>query len=173
MADPARINFASRVPTVACAASISEASVGAEERRPTFEICPCCGGESGYETAIHAERRVPCEVARPRRTVVQPNARPANWSLDDQLLQVPERFATEARRRAGSIPYAVPHRASPSRCGRLRLKLVPGNMRRMNLRTPRLSSRSASLPHRPAQQRRVQFTDHDDAGDAASMTPAR
>lgn len=76
-----------------CGFDLGKPPWGADGRRATFEICPCCGSESGYEDCD------PRSAARSRAKWLsrgakwfRPNARPANWSLDDQLLRVPERF---------------------------------------------------------------------------------
>lgn len=56
---------------------------------PSFEICPCCGGEFGYnDTTIQAEQSY-------RRNWIHNGTKwfifglkPADWSLRDQLLNI-------------------------------------------------------------------------------------
>lgn len=64
---------------------------GADGMNPTFTYCPCCGVEFGYQdSSLNGIRR-----ARERWLLApewaQPKLRPAGWSLDHQLKQLPGR----------------------------------------------------------------------------------
>jgi hypothetical protein len=66
---------------------------GADGTSPTFEICPCCGTEFGYEDGL------PDAVTRARELWLkngaawfEPNARPPDWNVDAQLLHVPAKY---------------------------------------------------------------------------------
>jgi hypothetical protein len=63
---------------------------GLDGQSPSFNICPCCGVEFGYEDSD------PSALASYRSswlangaTWFRPKERPAGWSLDDQLAEVP------------------------------------------------------------------------------------
>jgi hypothetical protein len=66
---------------------------GADGRSPTYDFCPCCGVEFGYQdfSAVGARRFREDWIARGAAWAT-PAARPASWSLDLQLRQVPEEF---------------------------------------------------------------------------------
>lgn len=60
-----------------------------EYRNPLYEICPCCGAESGYEDTT------PSAVDNNRRKWIQegsrwfhPELKPDNWDLEAQLLRI-------------------------------------------------------------------------------------
>jgi hypothetical protein len=58
--------------------------------QPTFEICPCCGAEFGYDDATRAgvlRRRATWRDAGYAWFV--PHERPAGWDVLKQLEQIP------------------------------------------------------------------------------------
>jgi len=66
---------------------------GEDGKTPTFDICSCCGVEFGYEDAK------PLSVKKYREKWLQASAdwfskkeKPKNWSLEEQLKNVPEDF---------------------------------------------------------------------------------
>lgn len=72
-----------------CGLQQSEPPWGADGRSPTFEICPCCGVEFGYEdvnetSALQARNAWLANGAR----WTTPTARPADWDVEVQLRQL-------------------------------------------------------------------------------------
>ena len=66
---------------------------GDDGRTPLFEHCPCCGVEFGYQDAT------PTGARRFREAWLsgggrwsEPEGMPANWSLQEQLTQIPVQF---------------------------------------------------------------------------------
>lgn len=64
---------------------------GLDGRTPTFDSCVCCGIEHGYQDVL------PAGAARARAMWLgagavwrEPNHMPENWSLAEQLKQIPE-----------------------------------------------------------------------------------
>lgn len=76
-----------------------EAPWGEDGLDPTFVICDCCGVEYGYEDVTEAG------VARYREEWIQsganwssPKLRPPNWSLQEQLSNIPSVLPRGIRR---------------------------------------------------------------------------
>lgn len=67
---------------------------GEDGKTASFEICPCCGVEFGYEDSLP-------ESVRGYRAIwlaggsnwFDRKLRPQDWSLDAQLAQIPPEFA--------------------------------------------------------------------------------
>ncbi len=66
---------------------------GADGRSPSFAICDCCGVEFGYQDCF------PEDVKTFREKWVKkgfcwryPEEKPYNWSLENQLKNIPEEF---------------------------------------------------------------------------------
>lgn len=63
---------------------------GADGQDPSWDICPCCGVEFGYEDTLESAamrfRRLWIERGAPWR---DPSLRPQGWSLEDQLSRAP------------------------------------------------------------------------------------
>jgi hypothetical protein len=76
-----------------CGYGASEPPWGADGTSPTFEYCPCCGVEHGYQDTIPAGARL-----HRRRWIAaggawdDPGERPAGWILEDQLTFIPADF---------------------------------------------------------------------------------
>jgi hypothetical protein len=76
-----------------CGYELLEAPWGADNQSPTWEICPCCGTEFGYEDCTPASARkkrndwISCgmEWFDARR-------RPMNWNFDNQKTNIPKTF---------------------------------------------------------------------------------
>lgn len=81
-------------PCRVCGLLFREPPWGENGKSPTFEICPCCGVEFGYEDC-NAET---CRAYRSRWIAEganwwDKNQRPESWNLDAQLCNVPQAFA--------------------------------------------------------------------------------
>jgi hypothetical protein len=67
---------------------------------PTFSICPCCGTEFGYEDGgletVRQQRQKWLEgklnYVEDGQMWFQPEERPEDWSVEEQLEKVPERW---------------------------------------------------------------------------------
>jgi len=76
-----------------CGLYIEELPWGASGDTPTYEICPCCGVEFGYEdltvesTKNHRERWLTTGAKW-----FTPKDKPDGWDLEKQLLQIPYSF---------------------------------------------------------------------------------
>ena len=70
-----------------------DAPWGEDGLNPTFIICDCCGVEFGYEdcllTGVSRHRNQWLASGASWRN---PKARPAGWSLDQQLSQIPAKL---------------------------------------------------------------------------------
>lgn len=57
---------------------------------PSFEICPCCGTEFGYDdatrTAVLRRRNIWRDTGY---AWTNPHEKPAGWKISDQLAQIP------------------------------------------------------------------------------------
>jgi hypothetical protein len=70
-----------------------DAPWGDDGLNPTFAICDCCGVEFGYEdTLMKGVKRYREQWLFSGAVWVNPKAKPSNWSLDQQLKQIPERL---------------------------------------------------------------------------------
>lgn len=60
---------------------------------PTYIICNCCGVEFGYEDyTIESTKEYREEWIKRGVSWFFPKARPIYWSLDDQLMNIPDEF---------------------------------------------------------------------------------
>ena len=66
---------------------------GTDGKTPTYEFCPCCGVEHGYQDCQ------PISARRYREAWIQSGAnweeaslKPLGWVLEDQLMKVPIEF---------------------------------------------------------------------------------
>jgi hypothetical protein len=60
---------------------------------PTYNICLCCEAESGYEDCIISAIRKKREAWLSNGAQWRyPKSKPANWDLDKQLAQIPEKY---------------------------------------------------------------------------------
>ena len=66
---------------------------GGDGHCPEFWICPCCGSEAGYydttEKAVLMNRKRWVDAGAIWK---EPKEKPDNWSLEEQLKQIPEEF---------------------------------------------------------------------------------
>jgi hypothetical protein len=66
---------------------------GADGRQPTFDFCDCCGVELGYGDATpEAARRYRAQWEARGKTWFKPKTRPAHWSADEQMKNIPAEF---------------------------------------------------------------------------------
>lgn len=66
---------------------------GEDGNSPSFDICPCCGVEFGYEDCnLNAVKAYRNEWLKNNATWFQPKKKPENWSLENQLKNITEEF---------------------------------------------------------------------------------
>lgn len=66
---------------------------GEDGKSPTYEICPCCGVEYGYEdSTIIAAKNYRQDWIASGAKWNDVNEKPANWLLEDQLHHIPADF---------------------------------------------------------------------------------
>jgi len=66
---------------------------GVDENTPTFDYCYCCGVEFGYQDSnIDAIRKYRTKWIREGAVWNEPEQRPSNWSLEEQLKDIPEKY---------------------------------------------------------------------------------
>jgi hypothetical protein len=76
-----------------CGLSLSEPPWGSDGKNPTDEFCPCCGVQFGYGDCQQiAARNWRERWVRDGGAWFKPNEKPADWSLELQLKQVPAQF---------------------------------------------------------------------------------
>jgi hypothetical protein len=57
-----------------------------ETGAPSFEICPCCGGEFGYnDITVEVKRDYLRKWIKSGTKWLNPSFKPQNWSLSSQL----------------------------------------------------------------------------------------
>ena len=76
-----------------CGYEYEEPQWGPDGQCPLYEICPCCGVESGYEDytplSAHAYRKVWLTKGT---NWFMPKYRPAEWDLLRQMSNIPQEF---------------------------------------------------------------------------------
>ncbi len=66
---------------------------GTDGNCPSFEICPCCGVEFGYDDAtLGAIQRYRAKWLELGASWFLPDERPSDWSLDEQMAEIPSCF---------------------------------------------------------------------------------
>jgi hypothetical protein len=66
---------------------------GLDGRTPLFEYCPCCGVEVGYQDATPVgARRFREQWLSKGAPWSEPEQRPADWNIDEQLKRAPAEF---------------------------------------------------------------------------------
>ncbi len=76
-----------------CGYRHSEPQWGEDGKSPNYEICPCCGVESGNEDyTIESIRRYRKSWIEEQGSKWFYPGKPSNWSLDDQLTNIPHEF---------------------------------------------------------------------------------
>jgi hypothetical protein len=76
-----------------CGYKYDEPPWGQDGKTPSFDICPCCGAEFGYEdnTPLSA-RRYRAKWLSSGAPWWRPEFKPERWNLDDQLKNRPPGF---------------------------------------------------------------------------------
>lgn len=66
---------------------------GEDDQSPTFNICDCCGVEFGYEDcnleAVYAFRK---KWLQESNKWWNPKAQSKNWSLEEQMKNIPKKY---------------------------------------------------------------------------------
>ena len=76
-----------------CGYLFDEDPWGEDGESPTYWICPCCGGEAGFDDRNReAIRRYRRDWIFSGANWFEPDERPDGWRLADQLVQVPDEF---------------------------------------------------------------------------------
>ena len=76
-----------------CGAKQLELPQGEDGLTPSYEICDCCGVEFGYEDMnINALKRYREKWLKKGAVWYREKEKPAVWSLDDQLKNIPEQY---------------------------------------------------------------------------------
>ncbi len=76
-----------------CGLELADPPWGVDGRSPLFDYCPCCGVEFGYADATPAAARAfraKWQTAGAQWS--EPEARPCNWDLEEQLSDIPQEF---------------------------------------------------------------------------------
>ncbi|MBN6075083.1 hypothetical protein HYE60_07480 [Aggregatibacter actinomycetemcomitans] len=64
-----------------------------EDDNPSYNLCPCCGVEFGYEdTTLASIRNYRNKWANSGYKWVELNIKPQNWNLDEQLKNIPASY---------------------------------------------------------------------------------
>jgi hypothetical protein len=59
----------------------------------TFQVCNCCGTQFGYhDCTVRSAERKREDWLRNKGKWFWPKAKPENWSLEEQLKQIPKAF---------------------------------------------------------------------------------
>jgi len=76
-----------------CGAKQPEPPWGDDGLTPSYEICDCCGVEFGYEDMnINALKRYREKWLKKGAVWFNDKEKPAEWSLDEQLKNIPEKY---------------------------------------------------------------------------------
>jgi hypothetical protein len=76
-----------------CGLGFDEPPWGEDGKTASFDLCPCCGVEFGYEDATPvAARRYREEWLKNGAVWADPDAKPANFDLARQLEGIPAAF---------------------------------------------------------------------------------
>ena len=66
---------------------------GENDQCPTYDICDCCGVEFGYEDCtLDAIRSFREKWIATGADWKYPKKKPSNWSLEEQLSNIPKKF---------------------------------------------------------------------------------
>lgn len=76
-----------------CGLRFDDPPWGLDGQSPSFDICPCCGVEFGYEDCNHAAiRGYRDEWIRDGMNWNYKKSRPEFWDVTAQMACIPERF---------------------------------------------------------------------------------
>jgi hypothetical protein len=66
---------------------------GEDGKCPSFDICECCGAEFGYDDCFFDDvKRTREEWLKDGAKWHWPKDKPENWSLEEQMKNIPEEF---------------------------------------------------------------------------------
>lgn len=66
---------------------------GEDGKTASFDMCICCGVDFGYQDSLPESTREYREIwAKAGYPWVSKSQRPANWSVEAQLANIPDRF---------------------------------------------------------------------------------
>ena len=66
---------------------------GWDGKCPSFDICECCGAEVGYDDcSVEDIKSTREEWIKNGAKWFWPKAKPENWSLEEQMKNIPEEF---------------------------------------------------------------------------------
>jgi hypothetical protein len=66
---------------------------GEDGKTPSFDMCLCCGSDFGYEDCSPSSAKLAREKWLSKNELWNiPRFKPANWSLEEQLAQIPSEY---------------------------------------------------------------------------------
>lgn len=76
-----------------CGLIQDETPWGEDGNSPSFEFCSCCGVEFGYQDCtLDAAKHFRYFWIKEGARWIEVDAKPSNWSLEEQLKNIPEEF---------------------------------------------------------------------------------
>ena len=76
-----------------CGRIQAEPPWGENGRSPNYALCACCGVEFGYEDgSINSTKKFREEWLSSGAKWWQPQKKPADWSLEEQMKNIPEKY---------------------------------------------------------------------------------
>lgn len=76
-----------------CGLRLTEPPWGIDGKSPSHDICECCGVEHGYEDCnLAAVKQFRAKWLAGGAKWFQPSMKPASWSAEEQLKNVPPDF---------------------------------------------------------------------------------
>lgn len=76
-----------------CGFELPEPPWGEDGETPTWEICPCCGTEFGYEDCtVQAAKKRRAQWLASGANWFNEALKPSDWLLERQLADVPDHF---------------------------------------------------------------------------------
>ncbi|MEZ4959580.1 MAG: hypothetical protein R2830_07175 [Saprospiraceae bacterium] len=76
-----------------CGFYYSDPPWGMDNKTPSYEICDCCGVEFGYEdSTLNGIIRYREKWIKEGAIWFNPDCKPADWNLDDQLMHVLSKY---------------------------------------------------------------------------------
>jgi len=77
-----------------CGYELNDPPWGDDGCSPTWDICPCCGTEFGYEDCTPASaRKTRAKWISNGKKWFDASKKPADWSFDRQQENIPDEFA--------------------------------------------------------------------------------
>lgn len=77
-----------------CGYELSASPWGEDGKSPTWEICPCCGAEFGYEDCTRASaRKMREQWISSGKKWFEECEKPTDWNYEEQSVNVPDDFS--------------------------------------------------------------------------------